>query len=156
QRRVLPIIDGLDELADDRRQGAILAINKALISGEPLIVTCRTMEFQAAALASDVITSAAGGGARPIPVTRTTPFLRATIPPYRRGAWLPVFQRLVRDPGSALAQALSTPLMVSLLRAVYSVPSTNPSALLDGSRYPSRASIEHHILNSVTPALMTM
>lgn len=48
QGRVLPVLDGLDELPAPVRPDALAALNAALTADEALILTCRTAEYQTA------------------------------------------------------------------------------------------------------------
>src|SRR5439155_1052928 len=57
--RILPVLDGLDELPGRFRAGAIEAINAALHGGDALVLTCRTAEYLATVQGSDALTSAA-------------------------------------------------------------------------------------------------
>jgi NACHT domain len=60
QRWVLPVLDGLDELADAARPAVIDALNRALGDGElEVILTCRTAEYAAAVRSGDLLRAAA-------------------------------------------------------------------------------------------------
>ena len=48
QRRILPVLDGLDELPARVRPDALAALNAATTADDPLILTCRTAEYEAA------------------------------------------------------------------------------------------------------------
>jgi hypothetical protein len=64
-------------------------------------------------------------------------------------------RRHATDPAvGALAEALSTPLMVYLARAIYSDASGNdPAELLDRTRFPTATDIQQHLLTAFVPAV---
>jgi hypothetical protein len=154
-RLVLPVIDGLDELPEGRRQNALRSANRVLIAGDPLVVTCRTTEYLAAVGAADVITGAAVIEAQPVRPAEVVAFLRRVIPPGPHGQrWEPIFAELKGAPDGDLAAALSTPLTVWLLRTVYAERNTDPGKLVDIGRFAGRTAIEYHLLESLVPTLI--
>lgn len=146
--RVLPLIDGLDELPAERLATALMAINRAGVQ-QPLIVACRTVEFAQAVHEGDVVTGAAVIELEPVAPEHVCDYLRLTTPRDDRAArWEPVFAQLRHEGGGPLVEALSTPLMVSLVRAVYALDrAADPGELTDGTRFPTRAAIEEHLLD---------
>lgn len=155
-RRILPILDGMDELSDYHRPAALAAINRALVEGDPLVVTCRTAEYQAAVLAGDVLTAAAVIEPEPVRPDDAITFLRqSTSPGPRLQRWRPVFHHLTHTPKGPLAAALSSPLIVLMARVVYATGPADPGELTDMDRFPDRAAIENHLLDAVIPALIT-
>ncbi|MGX8907851.1 hypothetical protein ACR820_21975 [Streptomyces netropsis] len=151
---LLPILDGLDEIPESARRAAIHAINRALGGDRPIVVTCRSAEYE------DVIE----GGApvlRRAPVVEVEPVAVDDVIAYLGDIdwpegtdWSPVFAHL-RAPGngnSAVTTALSTPLMVSLTRLVYQRSGGNPGDLLDSGRFDCRHAVEDHLLARVVDA----
>ena len=67
---VLPVIDGLDELAPDYRPALFSTLNDSLAGTDPLVLTCRTDEYVDAVENADVLTTAAVIEARPPHRTR--------------------------------------------------------------------------------------
>jgi hypothetical protein len=65
-------------------------------------------------------------------------------------AWRRVVEDLRDRPGSILAQALDSPLMVTLIRDTYR-RSDPVDELIDSSRFASREAIEDHLLDRVLP-----
>lgn len=153
-RRVLPVLDGLDEMPAHLRASALLALNRTLTDKDPIIVTSRTYEYTAAVEAADVLRAAVILRARPVEPEAAAGYLRAAVPPMRLSRWQVVFDRLATadDP---LAAALSTPLMVWLARVVYASPSAAPADLADAERFPSTEAIENHLLDALIPAVFT-
>jgi hypothetical protein len=152
--KVLPVIDGLDELSHPSARTALLRIRQALSIGEPLVVTCRAEEYRDIVDASDVITAAAVMEAEPVDLSDVVRYLEDVVPPGDRSRqWKPVFEHLRTHRAGPLASALVTPLMVSLLRTAYVEDRADPVALLDHHRFPARASIEHHLLDALIPSV---
>ncbi|MFI6318749.1 NACHT and WD40 repeat domain-containing protein [Nonomuraea sp. NPDC050556] len=112
---ILPIIDGLDEMSEAARRVAIQAVNEAIGRERPVVITCRSVEY------GELIASGAPALKR-APVVRLQPLLRRDVVAYlrefRAPGLAPLVDELTRDPGGPAAQALSTPLMVSLARNV--------------------------------------
>lgn len=129
ERRVLPVLDGLDEMPETLRPHALVAVNRALAGGGALVLTCRSREFHRAVDASDVVTAAAVCHAEPLAADAVTAYLADSASPRRAGAWQPVFTHLREDPDGPLATAFTSPLNVWLARTVYAAPGTDPAEL---------------------------
>ncbi|MFF4607256.1 helix-turn-helix domain-containing protein [Streptomyces sp. NPDC001339] len=185
--RVLPVLDGFDEIADGLRRPALEALNATTL---PLLLTSRPSEYAAAVAETDVLTSAAAvdltdltlrdladylprstrkarGGARggsgaqasgaPGSVPDVARQAGLPAPALPATAWDPVLSELRERPHSRaaaqLAAVLTTPLMVTLARAVYSdTPGNDPAALLDTRRFGSPEELEDHLLHNFTAA----
>ncbi|MFC4032302.1 BTAD domain-containing putative transcriptional regulator [Streptomyces polygonati] len=151
--RVLPVLDGLDEMPPALHAPAIDALDQALSGGRPLVVTCRGAEYETAVhVGGAILARAAVVEIDPVGVEEAADFLTARQPP---GAtrWQPVVERLRRHPDGPLARALSTALMVDLARTAYAAPSADPAELTDAVRFPDRAAIENHLLDAFLPAV---
>jgi hypothetical protein len=149
--RVLPLLDGLDELPAGAAAAALPMINEVGFQ-RPLVVACRTLEFARAARAGDVLTDATVVELEPVLPGQAEKYLRDNTPDDDRLArWEPVFAELGRGPGSPLADALSTPLMLTLLRTVYALDREAKPAQLVGC--PSREEIEDRLLDALVPVL---
>ncbi|MFD2415241.1 NACHT domain-containing protein [Amycolatopsis pigmentata] len=151
ERRVLPVLDGFDEMPARARESVLPLLNKALADGDPLILASRTGEYFAAVDASDVFRHAAVLRAQPVSPGAAIAYLRASVPPRRLTRWQPVFDGITAK--GPLAETLSTPLMVWLARVVYSASSASPAELTDQERFPERAAIEEHLLGGFVPAV---
>jgi hypothetical protein len=66
--------------------------------------------------------------------------------------WQPVLDWLANEDMRMVRQTLSTPLMVVLARMAYSDTRADPAELLDTSQFPTRDSVEHHLLDRLVPA----
>ncbi|GAU65739.1 hypothetical protein SSP35_02_01060 [Streptomyces sp. NBRC 110611] len=175
--RVLPVLDGFDEIADGLRRPALEALNATTL---PLLLTSRPSEYAAAVAETDVLTSAAavdltdltlrdladylprstrkarGEGPGPVP-DAAGPGEGLPAEALAATAWDPVLRALRERPHSRaaahLAAVLTTPLMVTLARAVYSdTPGSDPAALLDTRRFGSPEELEDHLLDNFTTA----
>ena len=155
--RVLPVLDGFDEIADGLRRPALEALNATTL---PLLLTSRPAEYAAAVAETDVLTSAAAVDLADLTVRDLADYLPRTTRKARGGAlpstaWDPVLSELGEQPltraGANLAAVLTTPLMVTLARAVYSdTPDNDPAALLDTRRFGSPEQLEDHLLDNFT------
>lgn len=150
---VLPVLDGLDETPPDLHAAAIDALDQAVAGNRPVVVTCRSTEYEVAVnRAGALLASAPVVEVEPVDLEAAITFLTGRE---RQGEcrWQPVVDRLRRDPDGQLAQALRTPLMVDLARTAYTNPVTDPAELCDGARFPDRASVEEHLLDTYLPTV---
>ncbi|SFR29089.1 NACHT domain-containing protein [Lentzea waywayandensis] len=154
---VLPVLDGLDEIAPELRDLAIRRCNADLHAGDPIVVTCRSHEYQALVDAGDVLTGAAVVELRPLSVDalaqylpRTTRRVRAATD--RTSLWEPVITALAGLDGGPLREVLATPLMASLARVAYSETQADPVELLDRARFPTAERLSEHLLDALVPA----
>jgi hypothetical protein len=157
KRRILPVLDGLDELPTRVQPQVLSAINAAATT-ETVIITCRTAEYQ------DVVQHVGGpmlaGGAvvepRPIKATDAAAYIRNRLAPARRTAWAKVLETLTARPDGPLARALSTPLALWLLRKVYLDTQRDPAVLADKSRFPTADAITEHLLDDLVGAALAV
>ncbi|MGW1372994.1 helix-turn-helix domain-containing protein [Streptomyces sp. NPDC002446] len=155
--RVLPVLDGFDEIAGGLRRPALEALNATTL---PLLLTSRPAEYAAAVAETDVLTSAAAVELTDLTLSDLADYLPRTTRKARGGAlsstaWDPVLSELRKRPlsqaGANLAAVLTTPLMVTLARAVYSdTPDHAPASLLDTRRFGSPEELEDHLLDNFT------
>jgi hypothetical protein len=151
--RIMVLLDGLDELDEERRPPALKALNR-YGAGKPIVIACRRQEFTQAVKSSDVLTGAAVVDLVPVEPKTAENFLREGTPPdQRRERWQPVFTCMRRGPAGALASAFSTPLMLFLARATYATGEADPKELVDNSRFPDRAAIEDRLLDRFIPTI---
>lgn len=149
--RVLPILDGLDEMAADHRGAALAVLAHALGSDRQLVVTSRATAYE------DAVSR--GGWLERTPVVEILPVAGKDVAAYLEAdteqpadRWTAVKQHLDIGGDTPLCRALSTPLMAWLARLVYQRGTTDPSELLHASWATDRASIERHLLNEAIPA----
>ncbi|MBL1105654.1 NACHT domain-containing protein [Streptomyces sp. 5-8] len=149
---LLPVLDGLDEIPESARRSAVRGINAAIGADRPIVVTCRAAEYE------DLIR----GGApalRDAPVVEVSPVSPDDVTAYLRDVdwppgtdWSPVYAHLRSARDSPVADALSTPLMVTSARLVYQRLPLDPAELLDGARFDCRFAVEQHLTDLLIDA----
>ncbi|MFF4717484.1 NACHT domain-containing protein [Streptomyces eurythermus] len=145
--RIMPVLDGFDEIGEKLRPSALDKINDTAGSRMPLLLTSRGDGYPGA---GGVLTAAV------IELTDLSPNDLVRYLPHtgaKSAEWGEVLEHLSAAPGSPAAMALRTPLMVALARAVYSdVPNRDPRELLTGC-FPSVEALENHLLDSFIPTV---
>ncbi|MEU9289902.1 hypothetical protein AB0D57_35915 [Streptomyces sp. NPDC048275] len=161
--RLLPVLDGFDEIRSESRPDAIRRLRAALGHADPIVVTSRVYEFDAAvASAGFLLPATAAVRLLPLDLDEVAEHLRRTTRKVVTGdlvstKWDRVFVPLRQGAGDVhverLRNILTTPLMASLARTAYSETARDPSELLDGVGFPTEASIEDHLLDQLIPAV---
>jgi hypothetical protein len=156
---ILMILDGLDEIPEEVRGPAIGRINDALRPGQHLVLACRTREYQDAVKpeggAEVTLQGAAAVQLNPINADAVRGYLcPATSSSRTKARWGPVLA--VLGTAAPAGQALKTPLMVGLARAIYNprpgeltgeLP--KPEDLCD---LPDREAVELRLFDAFIPA----
>ncbi|WP_261719018.1 NACHT domain-containing protein [Streptomyces sp. FZ201] len=160
--RLLPVLDGLDELPEPARPKALTRLRRTLNEPARLVLTCRVEEYEAAVEDTDtVLPAAAVVQLEPLTVTDLEAYLprtaRPTGPEHTATKWTPVLARLAdaedRAPEVASLRAvLSTPLMVSLARFVYTGTRADPTELIEDERFRDRSTLERHLYDAFLSA----
>ncbi len=119
---ILPVLDGLDEISAEARGPAISRINDALRPGERLAVTCRTQPYLDAIRPENgievTLRAAAAVELQPLDADAVRDYLvEDASGPVTKARWRPILDVLGTE--TPAGQALGTPLMVSLARAIY-------------------------------------
>ncbi|MFI9202389.1 NACHT domain-containing protein [Streptomyces sp. NPDC053048] len=154
EHRLIPILDGLDELPERSRAAALASLNDTLPSDTPLVLTCRTAPYLRAVARSGVLTGAAVLEPSPVRTDDALALLRLATPPgSRQHGWDALAEHLDHRPHSPAAQALTSPLMVALARSLYADEGNDPAELTDARRFPTSTDIEHHLLDALVPTL---
>jgi DNA-binding SARP family transcriptional activator len=136
--RVIPILDGLDEMPPALHAAAIDALDRAFAGGRPLVVTCRGTEYETAVRQGGVVlASAAVVEIEPVELEDAITFLTARHRP-DDARWQPVVEHLRCTREGPLTQTLSTPLMVDLTRTAYLDPATRASRTTSATICSSR------------------
>ncbi|MGW4823658.1 NACHT domain-containing protein [Streptomyces sp. NPDC004227] len=149
ERRLMPLLDGLDELPEALRGPAIDSIDAAIGKGIPLVVSCRAAEYEEAGLRTGAFfTSAAVLELGKVSPDDAFDYLTDSVISVEH--WKGVFEALADQPHSAVAQAFRSPLMLYLARTAYRDPSSTPERLLE---IKSEAAVETHLLDSYLPAI---
>jgi hypothetical protein len=144
-KRVVPVLDGLDEMSAALRPAAINAIDRVVTDQYPLVVTCRTTEYHKAVEDNGrFLAHAAVLEIQPVDINDAAEFLRGANP--RSERWQPLLDHLCAYPDGPLARVLRSPLMIDLARTVYAAGS--PADLLDATRFVDQTTIERHLLTA--------
>ncbi|MFI1201791.1 NACHT domain-containing protein [Streptomyces sp. NPDC020883] len=148
-RRLLAVLDGLDEMPEASRRSAVRAINEAFGEERGVVLTCRSAEYQDVIKGgSPVLRRAPVVEVAPVSVADGMAYLSAVSWP-EGVTWEPVYERLRTDPDGPLATALSTPLALTLARTVYSNTGRDPAELL---AFESAHSVEDHLVDHLVTA----
>ncbi|TXS51950.1 NACHT domain-containing protein [Streptomyces sp. uw30] len=169
-KRILPLLDGFDEIKQGFRMEALRRINAALLAGQGIVLACRTEDYQSAL--SD---EPADSQARPVPLAQAAGIelqdldvqtVRDHLCEGGRDEllsrhWRPVTEQLSAADG-AVTLALRTPLMASLAADIYSI---RPGDAIAGGPSPgdlivdpatdtprTRGEIEDQLLAGFVPA----
>ncbi|MGW5635805.1 NACHT domain-containing protein [Streptomyces sp. NPDC003832] len=160
--RVLPVLDGLDELPGPARTAVLSALNDTLDTRTPLVLTCRTSAYTTAVTHAGVLTGAAVVEPTPVrPADALTLLRLATSPGPRHERWDRLARHVHENPDGPAARALTSPLLVGLARVVYAdavghpCELADPCELVDNERFPTASAIELHLLDALVPALYT-
>jgi hypothetical protein len=159
---IVPILDGLDEMAESARGSAVARINEELRPMEPIVITCRHNEYRRAISAEDrrpaKVIAAAGIVLDDLDPAATEFYLRRDAgSPEAADRWNSVFSYL--GTSHPIGITLRTPLMVSLARTIYNprpgeatedLP--DPGNLLNGNEFDSASDIKQHLLNQFVRA----
>ena len=153
---ILPVLDGLDEIPESARPEAITRINKELKPGEQLVVTCRTEQYQSAASPPDGQGTALRAATIQLSILKfddIASYLRKDAGPAAEVRW-DFLDTLGAD--SPVRQALATPLMAGLARAIYN---PRPDERARDLRHPAelcyfadRPTVEAHLFDAFIPA----
>ena len=134
RRRILPVLDGLDEMASSVRAEALRALSESLWPDDQVLVTSRLTEYSAAVRQVGPLAEAAAVVIEDLQVEDLNEYF-GTAPAAGQGdSWSSVLAGLAAaESGSspaALREVLKTPLMAFMARTVYQVPRANPKDLL--------------------------
>jgi NACHT domain len=161
-RKLLLVLDGLDEISGDFRGVAIAKINDALRPGEGMVLSSRAEQYRQAVDPRHGrpvrLLGAAGIQLRHLDPVAVESYLRRDAVSARAAArWDPVFAAL--HAGGPIAEAFRTPLMVGLARTIYNLrpgehaeSAPHPGELRDSKRFPAAEDIESHLFDAFIPA----
>ncbi|MBD0844772.1 hypothetical protein [Streptomyces sp. TRM68416] len=156
---LLPIIDGLDEIAEAARRSAVKAIGYAVGQDRPVVVTCRSVEYEDVITAGSPTPTAESHTLRRAPVVEVEPVPAEAAIAYLSHVhwpdgvdWSRVYAELRSPSDGPVTIALTTPLMVSLARVVYERLGGDPGEKLDPHTFRSRHAVEDHLLNQLVQA----
>ncbi|MFJ1600512.1 NACHT domain-containing protein [Streptomyces sp. NPDC088261] len=161
--RVLPVLDGLDEMDADttpagrRRATEALAQLNAYqdpVGSAPVVLTCRTAQYDHLVARDVRMREAARVEIHSVDAAQAAAYLMArTTDPDR---WAPVLHVLTAEPAGPVATALSTPWQLNLAAAAFEqrhpdtlAPVSDPAELL---AFTSPEAVHDHLLAAYLPA----
>lgn len=151
QGRLLPVLDGLDEIPQDRRAEVIEALNASLHRDAAMILTSRTVEYRDT---GDVLTAAVVIEPEPLTASETARYLENQLPQHRANSWEAVLTALRHGTATPLAEVVASPLGLWLLHTVHIEGRRDPQTLIDPCHHPNAATIWHHLLEQLIPAVV--
>jgi hypothetical protein len=155
-RRIVPVLDGLDELPEHIRPLVLSALNKATAI-DAVILTCRTAEYQAAVRANEgqVLVGAAVIEPRPINGSDAAAYITSRLGPGQVDDWSRLLTTVRTGPNGPVAKALSTPLALWMLRKVYIDTGRDPAPLCNAARFPTADAMIEHLLDDLVEATLS-
>ena len=152
--RIIPVFDGLDEIDPSQRVQAAHKISSLVGTGSAVLTAIPTPATKHAAHIS--LPSARSIELRPIKSAQITRYLLGA-PENEDVQWKQLTGWLAANPGTPLAEALSSPFMAWLAKSVYAVeitqlgyqPSVSVEELKNISVFPTSASVEKFLLRNI-------
>jgi hypothetical protein len=154
QGRLLPILDGLDEILPDRRGEMINRLNASLHPDTGLILTSRTIEYTETVYAREVLSAAAVIEPVPLTASEAADYLKDLLPRQPDESWQKALTALRDGTAEPLAEVLASPLGLWLLRTVYIEGHRDPRPLIDPGRYADPTAIQHHFHEELISAVI--
>ncbi|WFB05602.1 NACHT domain-containing protein [Streptomyces sp. LX-29] len=169
-QRILPVLDGFDEIKQGFRMETLRRINERLVDGQGIVLACRTEDYRNA-----VVNEPRDAGARPVWLeeaagielqdldaeTVRARLCKGTSDDFLAQRWQPVTAQL-SDVTRPVTLALSTPLMASLAAEIYTPRPGEPISRVplpvdliidpDTGTPRTRAEIENQLLAGFVPA----
>jgi hypothetical protein len=152
--RIAVILDGLDEIAEELRPVALRALSQQ--AALRVVVLARSYEMAVAAR-QDFLEGAVALELQAVDAAAAADYLaRVQLDPPPRG-WSELTGRLLREPGSPIAKALSNPLTLTLVRDTYRSGDDIRELLdfCDAVGDVSAQDIQDHLLDRVLPVAYT-
>lgn len=153
--RILPVLDGFDEITEKSQQRALHELNVAEL---PMLLTSRAVEYISAVTAVGPLKGAETIVLDDLTLDELVGYLSPPGPGVGHRKWDPVLNRLREEPEDPVCAnvraALTTPLMAGLARAVYGdTVHRDPADLLDGECFATRGELEAHLLDQFVPTV---
>ena len=128
-----------------------------MTESDPLVLTCRTAEFEQAVTApgSELLRGAAVIEPLALDAADIAKYLDHCLGPEPGGTWPDVLAGIRAGRSAPLADALTTPLNLWLMRKVYIDQHQDPGPLNDRSQFTGPRAVVDHLLDHLVPAVMT-
>lgn len=147
--RIALFLDGLDEVAGKLRAAMLSALEEASFR---VVAVSRAR----ALTGRQRLSGAVALEIRPVCPQDAGAYLMNPLPDRAPPGWRELDRRLLEEPGSAIAQTLTSPLAIGLLRDIYADGGGRPvDEVLDTARFPSTRSLQAHLLDQVVTAAYT-
>jgi hypothetical protein len=127
--RILPVLDGFDEISPGSQAPVLRRLRDELAAGRPLVLVSQEKPFRDAVVQSGVtLARTTEIEVQPLGVAEAARYLVAG---QHRGdeRWHDVIEQIEQKPRGGLARLLSSPLMIYLARTAYEDPRTDPRDL---------------------------
>lgn len=133
--RILPVLDGLDEMASRTRAAAVKGLSDTLRPGDRLLITSRLPEYSAAVNHAGPLSAAAVVVVEDLEVSDLSSYLAVpSASGTRQNPWASVLVELTNaspeSSAAALREVLKTPLMVYMARTIYQTSGMDSRDLL--------------------------
>ncbi|MGW1594960.1 NACHT domain-containing protein [Streptomyces sp. NPDC002343] len=162
--RIIPLLDGFDELPSALHTVALDTLNRTMPARQPLVLSSRAVPYRTALTRPDAtvrLNGAAGIHLLPLTPEAAADYLRRDAGgPHSPAAhrWNQVITHLGTD--TPVGQALSTPFGLFLARTIYNPrpraapgATPHPDELCDTAAYPTRTALDTHLLSAYIPAV---
>ncbi|WP_123962288.1 NACHT domain-containing NTPase [Streptomyces sp. TLI_185] len=155
RHHVVIVLDGLDEIPAEMRAKAFEVLDATRY---PLVLTCRTEEFEAStASRSGMLSDAHFISPRPLTTADAAAFLRKAMPRTPAPGWEELLTELEAPgphtgPLGVLAEAVTTPLDLGLLKATYAERS--PRDLLRPGLFDDQEALRGHLFDELIPKVL--
>jgi hypothetical protein len=143
--RIAVFLDGLDEIPEAVRPVALRALDEQ--ANFRMVLLSRVEELLTAVAAAGPLSGSAGLELLPVSAEDAAEYLTRCQTQPLPDAWRGLVQHIRLHPSGAVAQALDTPLMLTLMRDTY-----RTDQRFDPERFADRAAVEDHLLARVLPA----
>ncbi|RKN30608.1 hypothetical protein D7044_19575 [Micromonospora musae] len=147
---VVPVLDGLDEVPEDRLIACLEELNA--LPTQRFVLTCRTSVYERYLSQGEKLRGTAVVILEPPAPAEVADYLVDAAPYHQVDNWSTVAGTLDDDP--ELAGALSTPLMVAMARSAFDAPGTDPQDLVPLARERGRRSVEDQLLTRAVDAAL--
>ncbi|GGY20619.1 NACHT domain-containing protein [Streptomyces djakartensis] len=149
-QRVLPVLDGFDELPAELRADAFEQLRASTAGRRPFVLTSREPEYRQHVPDGSVF-ERTEITLRPLSTLALDRYLNPAGS--AEAKWAPVLRRLTSSDDDSpevrrLRGVLSVPLMAGLAREAYGAPGTDPEELLERGAFSTRRDIERHLLDA--------
>ena len=150
---ILPILDGLDEVAPERRAGIVASLNQYL---KGVVLTSRRSEYrEAIGEAGAAVRAAATIAPLTLTATEAASYLEKCLPPGGDPRWEGVLADLRDGSATNLRALTATPLGLWLVRTVYLgqpvADRPDPVALIN-TTFSTDEALRSHLLDQLIPA----